>query len=491
LRILRARSIAQASRFIEESIKFDKSLMRCISLIREVELLSQGFRPDLADMPWDEADAQVEVDDQSTPTLPSGEWTKEVHTPRMEPTARPVYKGVVQTGKTLRSAVASALYLGCTAYIDAIKEVLSHCSELDLQRYFDIYELSRPQAEFGFVMNDDGVGFVRGFPARAAFYGASGAHASVAELRHEFKRLHFLRRAFLCCLLSVCTDGDVTREELDTWSCVVDHLDHTTALSTQLAMVVSKESLVPGKEDAEEIVSSASAPRDSAHAASSPRSKHPALFDMSLTLQHLQARIALLAEQDEPPEEWGGGDLSKSANDTLYTQLGEDINRLQHLFDRLRHGSQASKSRSHAHHRQDTMLSTATTMVADDCGSVYSSTVAADDLHSPRSSVVSFSGKIRTEAYQNTMTILEAIVDREDKARSNGPVLNRAERIALMNDARKAESQRRVVSQQRDKFVLELGNVLNNRSRRFKASPSPPPAGSSTPVSLDDYDDTI
>jgi hypothetical protein len=137
------------------------------------------------------------------------------------------------------------------------------------------------------------------------------------------------------------------------------------------------------------------------------------------------------------------------------------------------------------------MLSTATTMVADDCGSVYSSTVAADDLHSPRSSVVSFSGKIRTEAYQNTMTILEAIVDREDKARSNGPVLNRAERIALMNDARKAESQRRVVSQQRDKFVLELGNVLNNRSRRFKASPSPPPAGSSTPVSLDDYDDTI
>lgn len=460
LRMLRAKAIAHASRFAEQSIALDRAVVRCVSLIREVEVLSLGFRPDLAAPGWDDNDDAEELGmSEGLAGQPAGEPTGQstANTSMASASTTKHYavgpsdigsQASVQTGKLLRSAVAAALYLGCTAFIDAIKDTLRHCSELDLQRYFDLYELGPQQAEFAFVMNDDGVGFSRGFPARSAFYGSAGAHATVAELRHELRRLAFLRRAFMCCLLSVCTSGDVTQDELDTWSTVVDHLEQTCALSSRLAQTVSKESLVPGREDAEEIASSA-------------RPRNPALVDMSVTLQHLQARVALLAEGG-PPDEWGGHSPDTPATDLV--ALGEDIDRLRQLFDKLTAGPSAPTR----HRRNDTAISTATTMVPDDV-SVYSE--AADFTQSPRSSIVSFSGDIRTDAYQNTMTILEAIVDRDDKAKTRPAT--RAERIAKMHEARKAEADRRAVSQQRDNFVLELGNVLNNRTRR-KPSPSTP-----------------
>lgn len=417
LRLLRAKAVAYASQFVDNNDELDSSLLRAIRLVHEVELLSQGYRPDLVDR---ENGLGVSVMRASHSRLAAG---------------------ATRTSKSLRSAISATLYLCISSFIHGIKECAPFCNRLDLERCIDMYELKGDE-EFGMLLERD-VAFVDEL-IKENYYGTRGANATVPELKHEFHRLHYLRRVFMCCLLSITADGDCSRREIDGWTAVVDNLESCSALILQLARTLSKDALLPTPAELEEEETSSVKRRPASH-----------LYDLAVTIENVESRLHLLNEEDEDYEE-------------NYELLGTE---LHHLLEAWEQGRSSLGSRT----SRQTKLSTPTQQYLDrfEEASIISSgtTLAEEDdtrrLFSPREHMRQQYGHIRRISNMSEMggmsemTILEGIVEQDERAKKRN--LSRKERIQIMQKNREAELEKRSVAQQRQNFVLELGNVLDKR----------------------------
>jgi hypothetical protein len=408
LRMIRSKSIAHASHFVDRCQAFDGTISRCLLLIQEIELLSLGYRPDLATESNYMAPSRITANHA-------------LHT---------------RTAKRLRSAVSAALYLGITGLLDAIKDAVKYCSELDLQRYFDIYELQSSQAEFGFVMNDDYVGFTGVF--KDDFYGSQGASAPLKRLRREFHRLRFLRKAFICCLLSVWTSGECTRQEFSQWSTVIDHLELCSGLLLQLSLTLSKDTLLPEEPTMEEQVVV-----DGEHAV---RRSH--MNKLAAALQRVDARIHLLQD-----------DIDFHQN---YQLIGQDI---EELLDTWKTRDHIKKPKADfRRHAPSASTSTLMTLVDDrfEESSVISN--SPDDIIFGQDMVKSQYDPIGGER----VSVLEAVVEDDGAKMKPSIVVSREVRIQTMKQNREHEAHRKAVAAQRCNFVLELGNVLDKRRQAYQ-----------------------
>ncbi|ANB13518.1 hypothetical protein AWJ20_1813 [Sugiyamaella lignohabitans] len=434
LRMLRAKTIAYASHFVENNLSFDVAVSKCLSLIQEVDLLSMGYQPSLAD-------ASV-----IGSRIPGSRLMAKDNIKQM------------RTAKSLRSAVSSSLYLAITAYLDAIKECLGCCSELDLQRYFDIYELQGPQQEFSFVMNDDFVGFTNttgwGSLAKEVYYGSNGGNVSLKFLRNEFKRLHFLRRAFICCLISASASGECTRQELGKWGKIVDHVESCSGLMMRLSTTISRNNLLPIVEN------------NSSDAFLDPKvlSRVSKLNALTASLQHIQARLHFLSEETE------NFDLN-------YEQMGEEINGLLSTWKAsLAAGDSNAMSTFKRKHLQNASTCTEATLIEDQSleSGLFghepklsdfddnSSSTSMDESVRQSYGPIRDTGPSSRSTSTSSMTILEGIVGNEGTKRVFSQ-LPRQARLSLMRQQRELEAERKSVRAQRDNFVLELGSVLDQR----------------------------
>lgn len=192
LRRLRARVLANSMLFVRHSQTFDSTLSFCISLIRQSE--ENESRPDQ-----------------------------------------------VVAGKHLRSSASASLYLCISSCLQAIQELLPHCPHGDLDKYLDIYEVDMAViGQFGWEViqdrneqyNDNRYSdLVHAINVpRAEFFGPIGAHASVQKLKFDMFKLHFLRRLFICCMISLDSAGVCTNKELGAWSTVETQLNGFASL---------------------------------------------------------------------------------------------------------------------------------------------------------------------------------------------------------------------------------------------------------------------
>lgn len=215
------------------------------------------------------------------------------------------------SARKLRSVIASCLHLMTEQFIDAIKDCLCMCSEIDLQRYFEIYDLSAQQEKLQFVMNDGYIGFLNEQSSQT-FYGPESCHLPLSMLKLQFQKLHFVRRAFLCCLLTVPASGDCKLVEFERWTVITDHLKNMTDLACQLSLVVTKERFDPLYQDQPQ-------PQQTSHLGASKKAD---MITMNLLSQHIAARMDLITNTA----------LSADDYKSNIEQLDKDINALSSMW---------------------------------------------------------------------------------------------------------------------------------------------------------------
>lgn len=403
LRYVRAKAILQAQLFVNNNYRFDQAAGRLLGLVQEVELLARGYRPDLAD--------RVDLKQNYVPysRLEQGGTT-------------------LRTAKNLRSALCASFFLVIQAYEDSLVKILPYVDRDSLSRYFDIYELSSRQEEVGLSIEGNSVVWQDSYnKSRSEYYGPSAANASLSRLRLEFRRVHCLRRSFLCCLLVINTSGVCSDEEFTEWFHVVDELDKTGGLMGHMAGALSRDNL---------LYSTAVPLDDITTGEETLVTPHMSL--LLGTMHHLESRIQLLRE-----------DIDYEHN---YHLLGEDIKSFLDIWQsgNMASGSQQDNARTN---KRQSWLSTSTLVPPEESYGIISGNTSLDGYDEPMSPRESM-----REYQQNG--VFEAISSGKERPRST---LTREERIALVKESRERETAKLRQAESQGNFLNELGNVLNNR----------------------------
>lgn len=403
LRYVRAKAILQAQLFVTNNYKFDQAAGKILGLIQEVELLARGYRPDLA--------SRMDLKQNYVPYS------------RLEQSGTGL-----RTAKNLRSALCASFFLVLQAYEDSLVKILPFVDRDSLSRYFDIYELSSSQEEVGLSIEGNSVVWLEPYnQSRCEYYGPAAANASLSRLRLEFRRVHCLRRSFLCCLLVISTSGVCSDEEFTEWFHVVDELDKTGGLMIHMAGSLSRDNL---------LYSTATSAEEMTTGEETMVTPHMSL--LLGTMHHLESRIQLLRE---------GIDYEHN-----YHLLGDDIKSFMEIWQsgNIASGSQRDHVRTN---KRQSWLSTSTLIPQDELGSVFSGNTSLDGYEEP------MSPRENMKEYQQN-GVFEAISSGKERQRST---LTREERIALVKEARERESSKLRQAESQSNFLSELGNALSSR----------------------------
>lgn len=118
----------------------------------------------------------------------------------------------------LRRAVSESLSAVLDRYIQAQHAIGLLTDPLNLEKYYDIYEISiaelaEARSAFSETTNDD--------------------HYSLKWLRIAFSRLYILRQSILCCLLALKADG--SGSDIAPWTSAVEQMRDLTLTTHEAA----------------------------------------------------------------------------------------------------------------------------------------------------------------------------------------------------------------------------------------------------------------
>lgn len=513
LRNLRTQILFNTTQFLEHSQNFDLALTKSLSTIREAELLSRGYRPDLTDNSINSSLSMLLG-------APASRIEKAAHR-----------DGIVM-GKHLRASVSAGLYLCTSTCLSAIEEIRPYCNEPDLEKYLDIYELDLSDIdEFGWEkIGVDNSHVFREFVQREGYYGAPGANASLEKMKFDLFKLHFLRRLLICCLLSLPTSGRCSPEETGSWHLVNSHLEVFSNLTNQLSHTLTPNRIMTS------IGMSDKVPETNSQSETWQKQVR-SLNHISSTLQHIEARMEILRDssmglinntwkesediQEIDPSEQidqigenreiygvvSSEDDFRELEDDFernFGMIGDDIQSLLSQWEsgkkdlaeaikkrRGNHplflstsGDYNEKAQQNDFYKHNSMMALSPT--GTDMESVL--TMSAD-LLSPTSKSANRNGNGNghERGYENHLnfmahhrrqssemtsfsgaTVLEGVsADLRGSSSNNKPtsVLSRQERIKKMKQERANEADRRAAALQRNYLVEELGSVLDYRTR--------------------------
>lgn len=494
LRNLRTRVLANTKYLIDSSQRFDLAITKSLSTVRETELMARGYRPDLVDADLEGLGLKLE-----TPIA------------RIE-----LSRDSVVMGKHLRSTMSAGLYLCTSTCLTAVQEIIPFCNERDLEKYLEIYEIDlREIDDFGWESIDapqdetfhNLVTRTLNVP-REEFYGASGANASLQKIKLDLSKLHFLRRLFICCLLSMQTSGRCEPVELEAWDLVDLHLENLFNLNLQLS-----KTIIPNR-----IMSAIGMPGSSAGSNVAASDKRTAsnrdwqkqvrsLNNISSTLQHIEARMEVLrdtsislieksttndsnpasADDGTAPNVVGeSGELEVAENEFEYNfnMIGADLKALLGLWEEGKQDVKAAIAARRLATSTTTSATPTTTTTTTTTSVATDSTLASTHetlLASPATPTAAaltgknlFQGHHRRQSSEFTSlsgaTVLEGMSDvghrHKGLASSPGGVVpSRADRIKQMHAERAREAVRRQERMARASLVEELGSVLDHRGR--------------------------
>lgn len=410
LRLLRAKAVSYASQFIQSNQEFDVAVGKCVNFIMQVELLSRGYY----------LNGQNKSANLDSKTL----------------------------GKHIRGSVSAGFYLAMNAYMDAINELTEHVNQLDLERYLDMYDLSPGEiSELGWKINEQ--------HHSNSYYGASGSNASVQSLKQEFNKLHTLRRALMCVLLSIPSTGKCSSEEISSWTASIDHIQSISNLVTELSKTITKDNLSPPCIVPES--NNNESDNTNTNTGNVARKHTRSLNQLVGSIQNLNAHLELLSESTD--------------DDTMYYRsfqsMGTEVQLLLEAWERgFKNLEEPIVNESPSPKEEDSEINT---LVED----FPTSPRISEPMDSPRMSMHSrtdsnmtrLSMHSRTDS--NATTLFQAVVEEEDKMPPPPPTnnnnLSRAERIKMMHQA---EHNKKSAASTRRNFVVELDNVLTRRKQQ-------------------------
>ncbi|KAL8787268.1 MAG: hypothetical protein Q9213_002316, partial [Squamulea squamosa] len=268
---LRDQVLKSASNLVIDAQGLDTVLSASLNLIQEVELVSRGYRI-------------------SSPLPPVTRLDERSHTRRCAQLRR-----VLQRLLTLLSA----------SYYRAFEELKPLAVELDLEKYLDIYEISRSNiAEFEILKDLDQF--------------AIGDDA-LKTLKMGFHKLHLVRKLFFCSLLALGADGG--KLDFARWSAATRIMENLSAETAEASQNV--DDLYGAEED----ISVAAAPRvPLSPGRERMRSQMRKLNSLSQGIRGLQARLQTLRED---ADKLASNSTHQSTTTTArYDSIGDELNSL-------------------------------------------------------------------------------------------------------------------------------------------------------------------
>ncbi|KAF3762539.1 hypothetical protein M406DRAFT_264888 [Cryphonectria parasitica EP155] len=280
LRYVRQQVLAEAATFVSKAQDFDSASSAALALIQEVELVSRGYR-------------------LSAPLPPISRIEDRSQTRRC-----------VRLRRALRKSFGDII----SKYEQASSMVKGFSEQLDLERYYDIYDIS------DLDMSDALQGYSEG---------EFEDMESLRTLKAAASRFHIMRKMFLCALLSMEAQGDET--DFVRWTTVAESLrmlDETTTESyVRLKSILSEEDSFP-----------APAPTGDKGPLSPGRERWRSqlrkLNSLTTGIRGLQAKMTLLREEsDRSLNE--ATDISELGPNLMaqYESIGQDLKMLQQAWE--------------------------------------------------------------------------------------------------------------------------------------------------------------
>jgi len=203
LRYLRIQAIESASSLTSTAQDFDAAASTGITLVREVELVSRGYNMcvfDLKSLGREHTDSLF----RSSPLPPI---TRLDETNQIKRCAR------------LRRTIHRSLITMFAPYYEAYQSLKIHAVGLDLEKYYDVYEISRTDME-----DAELVAHVKASDIEDA--------DTLQDLKVGLQKLHIIRKLLLCTLLALNADG--SKLDFQRWSEATEAMKRVTSLTAKM-----------------------------------------------------------------------------------------------------------------------------------------------------------------------------------------------------------------------------------------------------------------
>ncbi|KAL5596878.1 uncharacterized protein BROUX77_006826 [Berkeleyomyces rouxiae] len=413
LRLRRDQALTEVTNFVAHAQSFDSASGAAIALIQEVELVSRGYR-------------------LSTP---------------LPPISRIEDKSQTRKCNRLRKAMNASFMTVMEEFIQASAVVKGFCEQLDLEKYYDIYDVS------DLDMSDA----LQGFSSIELEDGES-----LRMLKILAARFQTIRKMFLCSLLAL--DAKSESDDLLRWTTVVEALrtlnESTQTAFDRLSNILSDDEFLP-MPVTPKIPTTPGRERW--------RSQLRKLNSLSTGIRGLQAKLALLREEsDHSLNE--SSDISELGPHLMsqYDSIGDDLKELISTWE------EGKSALAQCIDRNEKRLSSVSGLMMLSPTSSLSGPTAYDDS--------STSGGSRLDALRaltgespaplssvDLEQVFEAVAMPPTRPRS---MFTREERIAKMKEERERRQSIRERSDANKGMLRELEMVINLRPRNRVSAPA-------------------
>lgn len=417
LKYVREQALTEITTFVSRAQEFDSASSAAVALVQEVELVSRGYR-------------------LSAPLPPISRIEDQSQTRRC-----------VRLRKVLRKSFGTII----AKYEQASSGIKGFSEQLDLERYYDIYDIS------DLDMSDATQGYSEG---------EFEDMESLRTLKIVASRFHVLRKMFLCALLSMEAQGDDS--DFMRWTTVVETLK---TLNEATAASYKRVGDILGEEQSFKPPVSLADKGPLSPGRERWRSQLSKLNSLTTGIRGLQAKMTLLREESDRALD-NASDLSELGPSLMaqYESIGSDLKMLQQAWEDGRAALASGIDRNEKRLSSISgMLSPAISLggltTVEESGGSVSDALKALTGESPDS----------PEAGSNSgesEEIFEAVAGPPPRPRS---MLTRGERIAKMREERERRAETRDKFEANRGMLKELEMVINLRPNKNRRQTLPPP----------------
>ncbi|EME38335.1 hypothetical protein DOTSEDRAFT_75773 [Dothistroma septosporum NZE10] len=419
LKTLRHQAVESVSVLANNWQAFELSSSSTLSFIQEVELVSKGYR-------------------LSTP---------------LPPASRIEESGTSRRCARLRKALHKAHASTIPACIDACAALRALIEEDDLDKYFEVYDISTADARD--ALSVDTLCVVEDDPE------------SLRSLRVLSYRAGILRRVTLCSLMALEADGG--KPDNDRWQIAIDamrSLNKTVAASTDRVRIILSET---------EHFNMPATPIKSCFTPNRERvrSQVRKISALSSGIRGLQAKMQILREETNRSIE-RSDDLTDLGASLMaqYESIGSDLKELMAAWEA---GKQSLQSNITKQERRISMASSGLRSPVSSLGGL----TAVEEYDGPADALRVLNGE-GTKSNRSSMTttpsdeemVFEAVAMPRQRAHTNSS-LTREERIVKMHEERERQAQLRAKRDANTSMLRELESVINLRPKKPTVNGTP------------------
>ncbi|KAL1854558.1 hypothetical protein Plec18170_004648 [Paecilomyces lecythidis] len=410
LKYVRHQAVEAASVLVSNARSFDSAASASVVFVQEVELVSRGYR-------------------MSTPLPPVSRLEENAQTRRC---------------MRLRRALSESLFSLLERYIEAQKTLQPLAESTNLEKYYDIYEISFDE--------------LRDAQAGLRERGSEDQY-SLRSLRTLFGRLYTVRKSILCCLLALSADGG--NADIPRWSAAVEEMRDLAALTGNN---VTRISNILNEQDRDVIPPSplpnASPSRDSF------RAQFRKLNSLSQSIRALHAKMHVIREESDASLEQKGNESDVTASlMAQYESIGADIRGLLQEWEAGKSALIAGFERSSPSDRS----SRPTSSLKSPMSPTFSLSGSTEVEGSPADALKLLEGDsqpyLNPDYNMDDEEVFEAVALPVRKRAS----MTREERIARVKEDRAKQAAAREKTDASTNMLKELETVIKHRPKTIAA----------------------